>query len=299
MLLVVINLGAGNGKGLTYWKKIEKRLNERKITYKTFIGTSEKETREFLQNSISTQSIHAIAVIGGDGTISSVLQDIAETNIPLAIFPAGSGNDTARMFQLTNDPDIFVDKICVGEILHIDLLQVNQRFGITVAGIGIDTVISETVNNASYKTFFNKIKLGSLAYIFGVFQVAFTYQALKMTITIHQQTKTIDQTWLLAAGNTKSYGGGLKICPSANPIDGQLSITIFHSLPRFKALLQIFPALLTGKKVQKFGVSYLQGTEIWIKTDEPVSAILDGEVVAKTPLHIKVRPKALPLLVTK
>lgn len=299
MFLFIINQAAGNGKGLAYWQRIKKQLDHRDIPYEKFISSSEISTRQFITKKISSQSVNAIGIIGGDGTISSVLQEIAGTKIPLAIFPAGSGNDTARMFQLTNDPELFVDKMCIREIAYIDLLQANDRFGITVAGIGIDTVIGEKVNNAFYKPFFNKIGIGPLSYIIGAIHVALTFQTFKTTMTINGQTKTLEKTWLLASGNTTSYGGGLTICPNANPTDGQLNITIFHSLPRLKALLRIFPALLTGKTLERNGISYLQGTDIKITTDRPISAILDGEIIATTPLHIKIHPESLPLLLTR
>ena len=53
---------------------------------------------------IAAQSIKAFVVIGGDGTVSSILQHLAETKIPLAVLPAGSGNDVARNFGLVVEP---------------------------------------------------------------------------------------------------------------------------------------------------------------------------------------------------
>lgn len=298
MFLFIINEAAGNGKALLHWRKMEDRLRSENIPFEKMMSCSEKDTRQFIVNMSAQHELKAIGVIGGDGTISSVLQEIAGTKIPLAIFPAGSGNDTARMFRLTRDPNHFIEKLCTFEMTQIDLIQANDRFGVTVAGIGIDTVIGEKVNRSIYKPFFNKMRMGPLAYIIGAIQVALTFPAFHTTVTVNGTTKTLEKTWLLASGNTASYGGGLTVCPNANPTDGQLNITIFHSLARFKALCRIFPALLTGVPIKKNGVSYLQGTDIRITTDRPISAILDGEIIATTPLHIKIHPKALSLLLT-
>lgn len=256
-----------------------KKLEQKSIHYEAFISSSEDNTRQFIAKKITSQSIQAIGVIGGDGTISSVIQEVAHTTIPLAIFPTGSRNDTARMFQLTNDPQLFIEKMCLNHIHLVDLIRVNHRFGVTVAGIGIDTVIGDIVNRAWYKPILNRLKLGTISYIIGTIQVALTFQPFQTTITSHGKTTFLKKTWLLTSGNRSSYGGGLTICPDADPTDGQLNITIFHSLSRFKALLLIFPALLTGKKLTRHGISYLQVTELNVATDRPISAILDGEMI--------------------
>jgi len=43
----------------------------------------------------------ALVVVGGDGIISLALQVLAQTDIPLAIIPAGTGNDHAREFRIS------------------------------------------------------------------------------------------------------------------------------------------------------------------------------------------------------
>lgn len=298
MLVFIINQTAGNGKGLAYWRRFQKQLQEKEIPYAKYVSSSEADTRKFIAMKIKQQPIHAICVIGGDGTISSVIQEISGTQIPLAIYPAGSGNDTARMFQLTNDLTQFINKLHTSEIIQIDLLQVNDRFGITIAGVGIDTAIGEHVNQSFYKPIFNKLKIGSFSYIISAVKVAMSFPAFQSTITINGRTQTHEKTWVIACGNTASYGGGLTICPTANPTDGRLAITFFHSLPRCKAILRIFPTLLRGKQNNKPGISYTNGTDVMITTDRPISAILDGEVITQTPLHIQIQPKALQLILT-
>ena len=42
----------------------------------------------------------ALVVVGGDGIISLALQVLAQTDIPLGIIPAGTGNDHAREFGI-------------------------------------------------------------------------------------------------------------------------------------------------------------------------------------------------------
>ena len=53
---------------------------------------------------------------------------------------------------------------------------------------------------------------------------------------------------LAAFGNTKSYGGGMLICPNADPTDGQLDATMVASASRTR-LIRLFPTVFKGTHV--------------------------------------------------
>ena len=89
----------------------------------------------------------------GEAIVRPVIQDIANTGVSLAILPAGSGNDTARMFRLTTQPDQFVKGLLKHQTVAIDLLNINDRYGFTVAGVGLDAMIGKRVNQSFYKPF--------------------------------------------------------------------------------------------------------------------------------------------------
>lgn len=298
MYVFIINSLAGNGKALAVWLKIETLLIEQNVRYTVMTSHSEAETAAFIHEQLQVYTIKAVAIIGGDGTTSSVIQSLANTSIPIAIFPAGSGNDTARMFRLTEHPEIFIQKMLYGRTTTIDLLKLNQRYGITVAGIGLDSVIGERVNKAFYKPLLNKLGLGSLTYIIAAVLSVLTFQPFNSKITVDGKTKELTNTWLIACGNTTSYGGGLTICPHALTTDGLFNITMFHSLARMKAILRIFPTLLRGKPIFKPGITYEEGRTLTIQTDRPIPAIVDGEIITSTPLQITIHHRALQLILT-
>lgn len=298
MFVFVLNPLSGNGKSLKTWLQIEAKLQAQNIEHKILHSTSEVETTAYLEKAKRTNSIRAVVVIGGDGTISSVIQSFANTNTPIAIFPTGSGNDTARMFQLTNDPERFLEALFAYQITTIDLLKVNERFGITIAGVGIDAMIGHRVNQAFYKPILSKLRMGPLAYLIAATLSVLSFQSFNGEMTIDNEKITIRNGWLIACGNTASYGGGLAICPQASPTDGLLNITLFHKLKRFRAIKRIVPALLGGKEIFKEGVTYKEGTRLTIQTDRALPTIVDGEITRTTPLQITIHKKALHLLLT-
>lgn len=299
MFVFIVNPTSGNGKSLSMWLRIEKKLQEQKITYKVLISISEVATGKFFRTLQQSSHIKAVAIIGGDGTMSSIIQVLANTRIPIAVFPAGSGNDAARMFRLTNDPEQFLLGMLNNRMTSIDLLEINGRFGMTVAGTGIDSMIGNRVNHSFYKPILSKLGVGSLAYIIAAALSAISFKSFNGSITIDGDKQKLNNAWLIACGNTTSYGGGLTICPQALPTDGILNITMFHELKRVKAISRIFPTLLRGKPIFKKGITYKEGKEIIIETDRPIPAIVDGEITTTTtPLHITVHKKALQLLLT-
>lgn len=298
MYVFIVNISAGNGKALTAWRKIESILIQENIQYKMINSSSEIVAHAFIADQIHLHKVKAIGILGGDGTTSSVIQQLANTSIPIAIFPAGSGNDTTRMFGLTDNPVHFIKTMLDGRATTIDLLKLNDRYGITVAGVGIDSAIGHRVNQAFYKPFLNKVGLGSLAYIIATVFSAMTFQSFNGKITIDGDPQKLNNTWLIACGNTTSYGGGLTICPQALASDGLLNITMFHELKRIKAILRIFPTLLRGKPILKPGITYKEGKAIIITTDRLIPAIVDGEIITSTRFEITIHRNALQLILT-
>ena len=143
-----------------------------------------------------------MAVIGGDGTINSVIQQLAETTVPIAIFPSGSGNDTAKVFQLTDNPKEFVIKMLTGNTTSIDLLNVNGRYGITITGTGLDSMIGNQVNQSFYKPIFNKLGIGSFSYIIAAVIALLTFKPFDGKLTIDGEVLELKNAWLIACGNT-------------------------------------------------------------------------------------------------
>ena len=65
---------------------------------------------------------------------------------------------------------------------------------------------------------------------------------------------------LVAVGNTTSYGGGMLICPDADPTDGLLDVTIVHPVSRAK-LLRLLPQMYSGRFARDPCVEQLRARE--------------------------------------
>ena len=99
---------------------------------------------------------------------------------------------------------------------------------------------------------------------------------------------------LAAFGNTKSYGGGMKICPGADPRDGMLDATMVASASRTR-LIRLFPTVFKGTHVDLDEVSTKRARTITV--DSPgINAYADGEYVCPLPVDVSAVPGALKIL---
>ena len=102
---------------------------------------------------------------------------------------------------------------------------------------------------------------------------------------------------LVAIGNTSSYGGGMRICPHADPFDGWLDVTIIHPVGRLK-LLRLLPEMFSGTFARDPCVEQLRVSEVTVEGPGLVG-FGDGEMIAAAPLTACVVPGALPVFVAE
>ncbi|MEB3102890.1 diacylglycerol/lipid kinase family protein [Ferviditalea candida] len=295
MYLFIVNTMSGNGKGMKVWKRIESMLQKRQVHYLVEFSASPTHTAELVRQTAKKHKIKVLAVVGGDGTVQSMIHSVIGRNIPLGIIPAGSGNDLARGLKIPLNPKEALHYLLTGGTGKIDIIQIGNQYCMTVVGIGIDAKVAQTVNRSRYKKWFNRLKLGHLAYVLSFIQVLTHYRPVKATIKVDGKEWTFPKTWLIAVANFPNYGGGMIICPGACYFDGEFHICIVDGLSRWE-LLRIFPAVYRGKHIYRSGVTLLKGKTIEVISDSPMPAHGDGEIMGETPMKIDILEKGLSVI---
>jgi diacylglycerol kinase (ATP) len=118
---------------------------------------------------------------------------------------------------------------------------------------------------------------------------------LPFVITLADGTVIERDLLLVAVGNTRSYGGGMMICPGADPGDGVFDVTIGGATPRRK-VLGMMPQVYRGTHVQRPEVQVVRTTGLRIESPT-ISAYADGEYLGPLPVDVSIVPKALRILV--
>src|SRR6202044_643778 len=193
------------------------------------------------------QGTDALVVVGGDGVITDALQALAGTDIPLGIIPAGTGNDHAREFGLpTKDPVAAADIVADGWTETIDLGRIRDSHGATkwfgtVAATGFDSLVTDRANRMQWPR-------GRMRYNLAMLAELSQLRLLRFRLVLDGREEIVTDLTLAAFGNTRSYGGGMLVCPNADPTDGQLDITMVHSASRSR-LIRLFPTVYQGTHV--------------------------------------------------
>jgi diacylglycerol kinase (ATP) len=238
--------------------------------------------------------VAAIVAVGGDGTVHRALQAVAGTEVPLGVVPVGTGNDFAACTGVPLDPLQAAASIGLGlraEVsTAIDLARVaagggDRWFGVVLAA-GFDAVVNERANRLPWPR-------GARRY-----DLAIAYELLRLrprryTLRLDGVVVHTDAV-LVAVGNCASYGGGMRICPDADPTDGLLDVVVAATMSR-GTLARLRPRLHGGTHVRDPLVSSYRARVVEVEARDIVG-YADGERIAALPLTVVCVPGALRLL---
>jgi diacylglycerol kinase (ATP) len=252
----------------------------------------------------------AVLIFGGDGTVHRYLSELVKLELPVLVVPLGSGNDFARALNLRSLRDSLQAwqsfSLGGGRVRTIDLGTVSplasessetlsQTYFCCVAGIGLDAEVTRRANRLP------RWLRGHGGYLLSVAPVLLRFASFPMTITSPEASggwsKSSSRPTLLAAfANTPSYGGGIKIAPSARLNDGQLDVCVIGRVNALKRLC-LFPAVCLGRHLQTTKVEYFRTERLRLETEEACSVYADGEYVCQTPVQLGIAPSALRVIV--
>ncbi len=242
----------------------------------------------------------ALVVVGGDGIISLALQVLAQSDIPLGIVPAGTGNDHARAFGIPGkNPEAAADVVVDGNVDTVDLGRIrgadgtDRWFG-TVMAAGFDSLVTDRTNRMRWPH-------GRMRYNLAMVAELSQLRLLPFRLTFSDtdgETDVVTELTLAAFGNTRSYGGGMLICPGADFTDGLLDVTMVASASRTR-LIRLFPTVFKGTHVNLDEVTTRRARTITVDCpgiEPPINAYADGEYVCPLPVEVSAVPGALKIL---
>lgn len=242
---------------------------------------SRDETRTEVRRVVA-QGATRVVVLGGDGIVHDVIQELAGTRVVLGIVPLGTGNDTARAFGLPlRDARAAMDR-ALEPGRPVDLIRTPHGYVASVVTSGFSARVNERANQLARPK-------GSLKYTLATLTLLPSLRSERVTITVDGVAGVYDST-LVAIANTRYFGGGMAICPSADPTDGQIDVAVVGKLSR-AALLRFFPSVFSGRHARNKRVTFLRGAVVTIEGGGAVMG--DGEPLGPMPCRCEIVPSAL------
>ncbi|HSH37082.1 diacylglycerol kinase family protein [Schnuerera sp.] len=270
-ILFIINPIAGGGRAEQIAPMIEKLMKDIKIDYNIVFTKKPKDAIKISKEGLN-KGYNKIVAVGGDGTVNEVALGILESGKgTLGIIPSGTGNDLARTLNIPFNLEEAISVITKGANKKIDVGVVNKDLFLNIASIGFD---SEVVKNT--EKIKQKIK-SSIAYFISVIITLFNFKHLNIKLEI-DNTLVDKNIFLVAVGNGKYYGGGLKILPMALIEDGYFHVCVVNKMSKLKLLI-LLPTILKGKHIKyKKYVEIFKAKKVKIITENKTYLNIDGEV---------------------
>jgi len=225
MFGIIVNPVSGGGKHKNLAGEIGKIIQQRGESWRLFETQYEGDATNQTQRAIDC-GCDSLVCIGGDGTLSEVVQAAAGSGKTLYLVPCGTGNDFARVMKLPKDPmEAFIRQLD-GEETAIDCGSVNGRAFINVSGSGFDVeVLRKTEELKSAYP-------GGTAYRKAVLAVLSSYRAFETDISIDGGAFMHRQATIVEIANGKYFGGGMLVAPAASFKDGLFDVVLVKRVPR-------------------------------------------------------------------
>ena len=295
--LVFLNPTAGSGRAGIFYKLSFNRIFQKEgLDFYTIRTHSHGDIDKFIKNytGFIKNNFTRIVAMGGDGTTWEVISSMVKygvNDLPLVLFPFGSGNDLARSLDMPlYNPQQALRIALKGKVEPFDVCSINGKYFANYMSFGIE---GEIIKRRELE----KIQLpGYFSYIKPIMN---TLENLKYNLyhiqLPHEEIDIIGFTLIIT--NIPSMYGGMRLVHDAKYNDGLFEITIVKKFPSIKTITRL--PFLHGKALEKgqflrYNTDYLR-----IFFDDEVPGIqIDGEpfFTDAKEFEIKIHKRALKIL---
>lgn len=286
-LKVIYNPTAGRGKARRWVREVEEYLRGRGARVDCEPSTGPDDLVRIAAES-SRGSYDRVVVCGGDGTLNLAVREFDLAAGTLALIPTGSGDDFARVLGIPRNIRKACDVVLDGAVREVDVALANNLRYLGVAGLGFDSEVADYANRNV------KFLRGSAVYLYAIFRVLPKFTPRPVTLRTEKDTRALP-IMFAAVGNSRQYGGGIRITPDAKIDDGLLDVCIVHETTRVE-LLKTLPKAYTGAHVHSAFVEMGRGREFHFEGEQVMAVYADGEPLTKTPVSFGVAGQKLKIV---
>lgn len=230
-----------------------------------------------------------IVAAGGDGTVHEVINGISEKEHrpAVAIIPAGTTNDYARVLQIPRDNLIKAARLIENkESIYMDIGKVcvenESKYYVNIAALGNLAEITFDVS-IQLKTLF-----GYLAYVIKGAELLPQVRSVPLHIK-YEGGEYEGGASLVFVALSSTVGGFNKIVPNKVLGDGKFSLIIVKTASVFELMQLARKLLIDGSHLDSPNVIHKQTSfvDIDVLDDSNLMINLDGEYGGDAPVHFE------------
>jgi YegS/Rv2252/BmrU family lipid kinase len=241
-----------------------------------------------------------LVAVGGDGTVNEVVNGIAGRDVELSILPRGTGTDFVRTFGIPRRFERAVEVAVRGEPRSIDVGvgtyrawdgETRELRFANIASVGMSGAIAKRTNETT------KAFGGKASYLWATLAVFAGWRSTEIEVVADGERRSARMHDVVVA-NGRYFGGGMMMCPEADPADGLLDVLLIGDLTK-RDLILTLPKTYRGRHLPHPKAEVLRVSTVEIDAPEPLPVELDGEQPGTTPVRFAVEPRAISLRVPR
>jgi YegS/Rv2252/BmrU family lipid kinase len=274
--------------GVLFYRRLAEALPERGITIaEAHMVRRRRELKKRVRQAVKARR-SLVIVIGGDGTQTAAVCELANSHTVLGVVPAGTGNSFALSLGIDADVEAAIETIVSGKVLSVDLGIVNGTYFANFASVGL---IAEAANQTPKGI---KRIFGPLAYGLAALRPLFARKPFAMNVRWSEGD--LDIVTHQAIVSSGRYYGWQPLTPQANVRSGDLAFFVAAGRTPLDAVA-VNAALLSGRQTELSGAHYFSAPKITVRTKPKQPVNIDGHAFGKTPAHFRIARRALRVLV--
>lgn len=297
-VLIIINPSSGDQKGPEVKNELELIYKKKGIQTSTYETTGKDNFKEVIQESIA-EGYKKLVLLGGDGTISELVNGIAELEErpKILIIPSGTINNFARTITGDKTPKQLLQAIEKEDLeeIKVDLGRINDKYFISSIAVGLLPAVGwETDDDL-------KAEFGSFAYFLEGLKLVREEEQGSFSLKIKNNEELLirEDVFLFILGLSNSIFGIQSFFEEASINDGKLHYFGLKKSGIISEASSLIQHILKKEKDQVEDELTFTGSlkNAVIKSDSDLHFLIDGDKGPLFPIKVGVLPEYLTFIV--
>ena len=285
--LIVANPIAGRGRARAAAHELAEGLARAGIENELYFTAARGDARTRLR--CMDPAVDLVVSVGGDGTVSEVLDGLVRREVPVMILAMGTGNVMSLDLGLPHDVDGVLDVIASRRARQLDVARVNQRhLSFLVSGIGFDGMVVRELEAL------RKGPISKLTWARAALRTLARYREPELEVELDGERLAGTYGFVLFS-NVIHYGGSRVLHRDARIDDGLFEAYLFRGCSHLGLLGYGLWGMLAGLPGGR--CTLRRARKIRVRSAVPVPYQVDGDYKGETPIEIEIQPETFTLLV--
>jgi YegS/Rv2252/BmrU family lipid kinase len=299
----VVNPNSANGSTGKRWGELSSIVSRGLPDFSVEFTKGPMDAARIARDALK-RGFECIVAVGGDGTINEVTNGFFEdgkvvnANAALGVLPRGTGGDFRKTFDWDTDFEKAVARLKTNDTRPFDVGvcdfvnhagQHERRYFANILSFGVSGQVDREVSKM-------KGFGGRIGFSLASFRALRKFKEQPVKLVFDGAAPRVLPVTVVAVGNGRFFGGGMKVTPTADVSDGRFDVTIWsgYGLSDF-----IFKqaGIYSGKHVNWPGTTTLTCKEVVAESSEEVLIDCDGEQPGRLPCTVRLLPSAIRLKV--